>query len=47
MVESAYRLQVPVIEELVRGDNVTILSRILPLIEDDVNGGLHHGGDRP
>jgi two-component sensor histidine kinase len=41
VVESAYRLQVPVIEELVRGDNVTILSRILPLIEDDaVTGAL-------
>ncbi len=33
VVDSAYRLQVPVIEEIERGDNVTILSRILPLIE--------------
>ncbi len=41
VVASAYRLQVPVIEELERGDNITILSRILPLIEDgEVTGAL-------
>ncbi|MGH1491372.1 MAG: sensor histidine kinase [Acidimicrobiales bacterium] len=41
VVESAYRLQVPVIEELERGNNVTILSRILPLIEEgQVTGAL-------
>ena len=41
LVDSAYRLKVPVIEELERGDNVTILSRILPLIEDgEVTGAL-------
>ncbi|MGB5757831.1 MAG: sensor histidine kinase [Acidimicrobiales bacterium] len=41
VVASAYRLKVPVIEELERGDNVTILSRILPLIEDgEVTGAL-------
>ncbi len=41
VVESAYRLQVPVIEELERGDNVTILCRILPLVEDGrVTGAL-------
>lgn len=41
VVASAYRLRVPVIEEVERGDNVTILSRILPLIEDGrVTGAL-------
>lgn len=33
VVESSYRLQVPVIEELDRGENTTIMCRILPLIE--------------
>ncbi|MGI9596908.1 MAG: histidine kinase N-terminal domain-containing protein, partial [Acidimicrobiales bacterium] len=41
VVASAYRLQVPVIEELDRGENVTIMSRILPLIEEgEVTGAL-------
>ncbi len=41
VVSSAFRLQVPVIEELERGDNITILSRILPLIEEGmVTGAL-------
>ena len=41
VVDSAFRLQVPVIEELERGENIAILSRILPLIEDGiVNGAL-------
>ncbi|MEM7325391.1 MAG: sensor histidine kinase [Actinomycetota bacterium] len=41
LVASVYRLQVPVIDELERGDDVTILSRLLPLIEDGkVTGAL-------
>jgi len=41
LVESAYRLEVPVIQELERGNNVSILGRILPLIEDGrVTGAL-------
>lgn len=41
LVSSAYRLQVPVIQELERGDDITILSRIVPLIEDGaVTGAL-------
>jgi two-component sensor histidine kinase len=41
VVDSSYRLQVPVIEELERGENTTILCRILPLIEAGrVTGGL-------
>jgi len=39
LVASVYRLQVPVIDELERGDDVTILSRILPLIENGVVTG--------
>ncbi len=41
LVESAYGLQVPVLQELERGENVTILGRILPLVEDGtVTGAL-------
>ena len=41
LVASVYRLQVPVIDELERGDDVTILSRLLPLIENGkVTGAL-------
>jgi two-component sensor histidine kinase len=41
LVASVYRLQVPVIDELERGDDVTILSRVLPLIENGkVTGAL-------
>ncbi|MEM7273512.1 MAG: histidine kinase N-terminal domain-containing protein [Actinomycetota bacterium] len=41
LVSSAYRLQVPVIQELERGDDVTILSRIVPLIDGGtVTGAL-------
>lgn len=41
MVESAYGLQVPILQELERGENVTILGRILPLVEDGtVTGAL-------
>lgn len=41
LIESAYRLQVPILQELERGDNVTILTRILPLVEDGtVTGAL-------
>lgn len=41
VVSSSFSLKVPVIEELERGDRVTILSRILPLFEDgEVTGAL-------
>ncbi len=41
LIESAYKLQVPILSELERGDNVTILTRILPLIADGtVTGAL-------
>ncbi len=41
LVESVYRLQVPIVQELERGENVTILGRILPLVEDgQVTGAL-------
>jgi two-component sensor histidine kinase len=39
LVESAYRLQVPILQELERGENVTILARILPLVEEGVVTG--------
>jgi two-component sensor histidine kinase len=41
VVASAYRLKVPVIEEIQRSETVTIMARILPLIEmDQVTGAL-------
>ena len=41
LVESAYRLQVPILQELERGEDVTILTRIVPLIEGGtVTGAL-------
>ncbi len=41
VVDSAFRLKVPVMEELERGERVNIMSRILPLIEDgEVTGAL-------
>ncbi|MDH3292910.1 MAG: sensor histidine kinase [Acidimicrobiia bacterium] len=41
VVASAYRLKVPVIEEIQRSEAVTILARILPLIEmDQVTGAI-------
>ncbi len=41
VVESAFRLRAPVIEELERGDRATILSRIVPLIDGEkVTGAL-------
>ncbi len=41
VVESSYRLKVPVVDELERGERATILSRIVPLIEQqNVTGAL-------
>ncbi len=41
VVASAYRLKVPVIEEIERSESVTIMARILPLIESDqVTGAI-------
>lgn len=34
VIESAFRLLVPIVHEVERGDNVAIISRIVPLIED-------------
>jgi two-component sensor histidine kinase len=39
MVESVYRLQAPIVQELERGDDVTILARIFPLNEGDRTTG--------
>lgn len=39
LVASAYRLRVPVIDELERGERATILCRIVPLIDDGVVTG--------
>jgi two-component sensor histidine kinase len=41
LIDSAYQLQVPVVQELERGEDVAILARLLPFVErGSVTGGL-------